>query len=187
MEILPSFYLFQGDFFGKALFYNTLRLKVIPGIRRVKNAVTFILKGVYFKLKSDSEPKDVTFTVLQCRLLGILRHRINNGEFTERSLARLVGISQPQVHNVLKGVRKLSPQTADLLLGTLKMTILDLLTQTELPGGCAHCSPERSCGVVGTVTGKAGAPAFLPASAYPLKKGPSKEIIPYFPPVERLG
>jgi plasmid maintenance system antidote protein VapI len=145
------------------------------------------LKGVYFKLKSDSEPEDVTFTVLQCRLLGILRHRINNGEFTERSLARLVGISQPQVHNVLKGVRKLSPQTADLLLGTLKMTILDLLTQADLAGRWAPCSLERSCRVVRNVTEKGGASAYSPASAYPLKKGPSKEVIPYFPAVERLG
>ena len=42
--------------------------------------------------------------------MGHLRTRIQNGELTERSLARLTGISQPHIHNVLKGAKILSPE-----------------------------------------------------------------------------
>ncbi len=83
-------------------------------------------------MESKSGSGEVTFAVLQARLLGTLRYRINNGEFTERGLARLMGISQPQIHNVLKGARKLSPKAADLFLSRLGITVLDLLTGVEV-------------------------------------------------------
>jgi predicted XRE-type DNA-binding protein len=82
-------------------------------------------------LESNSSRTDVTLTVLQARLLILLKNRINNGEFTERGLARMVGISQPQVHNVLKGARKLSLQTADRFLCKLQLSVLDLISQSE--------------------------------------------------------
>lgn len=73
-----------------------------------------------------------TFTSLQARLLRLINLRIDNGEFTERGLARLIGISQPQVHNVLKGKRKLQVQLADRIMHKFDITVLDLLYETEL-------------------------------------------------------
>jgi hypothetical protein len=45
--------------------------------------------------------------------------RIHSGEITERKLARIIGLSQPQMHNVLKGCRTLKPEIADLLIAQL--------------------------------------------------------------------
>jgi plasmid maintenance system antidote protein VapI len=73
-----------------------------------------------------------TFSTLQVRLLGLLSSRINNGEFTERGLARLIGVSQPQFHNVLKGKRKLQTKLADRILQKFEMSVLDLFHETEL-------------------------------------------------------
>ena len=58
----------------------------------------------------------MTYQDVQLRLLAYVRSQITNGELTERGFARLIGISQPHVHNVLKGVRKLSPNLLDLAL-----------------------------------------------------------------------
>jgi len=74
----------------------------------------------------------LTFREAQCRLLEDLRHRIHNGDLTERGLARISGISQPHVHNVLKGIRFLSPGSLDLILKSLNYSILDFSTQPEL-------------------------------------------------------
>ncbi|MEX2264206.1 MAG: helix-turn-helix domain-containing protein [Bryobacteraceae bacterium] len=71
------------------------------------------------------------FKVLQLRLIAKVREQVKNGEITERSLARLTGISQPHIHNVLKGVRILSPETADQILHRLRITILDLIPAAE--------------------------------------------------------
>lgn len=68
---------------------------------------------------------------LSQRLLERLRSRIRCGEFTERSLARRAGLSQPHLHNVFKGQRALSPAAADRLLEATGMTALDLLTAAE--------------------------------------------------------
>lgn len=69
----------------------------------------------------------LNFQELQRRLTAHLRERIRNGELTERSLARVTGISQPHIHNVLKGKRGFSAETADAVLRVLKLNILDLL------------------------------------------------------------
>ncbi len=74
----------------------------------------------------------MSFEMLRSRLMEHLRTRIQNGELTERSLARLSGISQPHIHNVLKGEKILSPKLEDQILSTLKMSILDLYTLEEL-------------------------------------------------------
>ena len=74
----------------------------------------------------------VTFGVLQARLIRLVNARIQNGDFTERGLARILGISQPQVHNVLKGARRLRPELADRLIANLEITVLDLLAAAEL-------------------------------------------------------
>lgn len=72
------------------------------------------------------------FEKLQERLLLLLRGRVQAGEVTERSLAKLTEISQPHIHNVLKGTRKFSPEIADSILRKLGLTVLDLFDAGEL-------------------------------------------------------
>ncbi len=74
----------------------------------------------------------LTFAQLHTRLLAVARQRIRNGEFTERGLARIAGISQPHLHNLLKGVRELSTASADSLLSGLDIGVLDLSHADEL-------------------------------------------------------
>lgn len=66
------------------------------------------------------------------RLLDGIRLRIHNGEITERGCARMLGLSQPHIHNVLKGARSLSPESFDLILKVFNFSILDLCTRNEL-------------------------------------------------------
>jgi hypothetical protein len=74
----------------------------------------------------------MTFQELQSRLVNHLRERVRSGELTERGLARLTGVSQPHIHNVLKGSRAFSVGSADLVLFHLKLDVLDLLHPLEL-------------------------------------------------------
>ena len=69
----------------------------------------------------------MTFEELRGLLLDRIRSRVHNGELTERGLARLAGISQPHMHNVLKGKRLMSPEMADRLLYHLRISVLDLI------------------------------------------------------------
>ncbi len=73
----------------------------------------------------------MTFRDLHQRLIEDLRQRVRSGEVTERSLARTTGVSQPHIHNVLKGKRLLSADMADAILGHLDMDLLDLIAQEE--------------------------------------------------------
>ena len=73
----------------------------------------------------------MTFNHLQQRLLDHLRHRVQSGQTTERALARLAGVSQPHLHNVLKGKRLLSLQMADEILHNLQLGVLDLIESGE--------------------------------------------------------
>ena len=72
------------------------------------------------------------FATLHARLLEHLRDRVRNGELTERSLARLTGISQPHMHNVLKGARILSLELTDHVILCLQFSMLDLIDRKEL-------------------------------------------------------
>ncbi|MDE3168156.1 MAG: helix-turn-helix transcriptional regulator [Acidobacteriota bacterium] len=74
----------------------------------------------------------MTFLQLQCRLLENLRRRVQRGESTERGLARLAGVSQPHLHNVLKGKRLLSIDMADEILRNLQIGVLDLMEPEEV-------------------------------------------------------
>ena len=67
------------------------------------------------------------FAYLQTQLIQYLRKRIHSGEVTERSLARLTGISQPHLHNVLKGKRFLSIDKADQILSHLQLDLRVLM------------------------------------------------------------
>jgi transcriptional regulator with XRE-family HTH domain len=51
---------------------------------------------------------------------------------TERGLARVTGISQPHIHNVLKGKKLFSAEMSDTVLRGLNLDILDLLEPAEL-------------------------------------------------------
>jgi hypothetical protein len=83
----------------------------------------------------------VDFRLLQIRLIAHIKARVRNGDGTERSLARLSGISQPHMHNVLKGARVFSPELADQVLRRLRIDLLDLLEANE-PGD----TPRRASG-----------------------------------------
>ena len=86
-------------------------------------------------MESLLAPARVTFTVLRTRLIEQVKYRIDNGEFTERGLARILGISQSQTHNVLKGARTLQMQLADRILAKLGLSTMDLFSGKELDAG----------------------------------------------------
>jgi hypothetical protein len=54
---------------------------------------------------------------------------------TERGLARLCGMSQPHLHNVLKNIRALSTDSADRLMRALNLSTEDLLWAASGGGG----------------------------------------------------
>jgi plasmid maintenance system antidote protein VapI len=57
---------------------------------------------------------------------------VRSGEATERGLARLTGVSQPHMHNVLNGKRLLSLEMADQVVGQLHLDLLDFIEPGEL-------------------------------------------------------
>jgi transcriptional regulator with XRE-family HTH domain len=69
----------------------------------------------------------MTYKDLNDRLIAVLRHRIRSGQLTERGLARATGISQPHIHNVLKGKRLLSAEAADEILRRLDLDLVELI------------------------------------------------------------
>lgn len=82
----------------------------------------------------------MSFEQLLDRVRDRVRLKVCNGEITERGLARRVGLSQSHIHNVLSGVRALTPSTADRILTGLGMALEDLLVEGELP----RMPPERA-------------------------------------------
>lgn len=93
-------------------------------------------------MKSELKSVGVTFEELARRLASYIRSRINNGEFTERSLARVLLISQPHLHNVLKGVRRVNVQFADRVMSKFKISILDLVTNQEMFDALEASNPD---------------------------------------------
>ena len=83
-------------------------------------------------MESDSDNGELLFRTLQARLLAFVNARIQNGEFSERSLAKRLGISQPHLHHVLNGDRKFETAFADVVLARFQISVLDLLTSAEL-------------------------------------------------------
>ncbi|MFN0105409.1 MAG: hypothetical protein ACKV2U_25390 [Bryobacteraceae bacterium] len=119
----------------------------------------------------------LTFAGLQHRLLDQLRGRIRNGEISERGLARLTGISQPHVHNVLKGARALSPEFADVILVHFRLSPLDLLSREEITHYLSRTSAYRESRLhpVPVLSGLLGLHQPIP------RKGPNREVhtVPY--------
>lgn len=66
-------------------------------------------------------------------LAAHIHRRLRRGDFTERSLARRAGISQPHLHNVLKGKREMSPRIADALLRELCLGVETLIAGAPSP------------------------------------------------------
>ena len=66
------------------------------------------------------------FTELLDNLVEVLRDRVRNGEITERQLAKITGISQPHMHNVIKGVKVPSPELSDRILKEIRLSVCDL-------------------------------------------------------------
>jgi hypothetical protein len=69
----------------------------------------------------------VYFHELQGRLIDAARERVRAGKLTERGLARMCGVSQPHMHNVLKNIRALSIGSSDRLMLALDIRVTDLL------------------------------------------------------------
>ena len=72
------------------------------------------------------------FAEFHDRLINLLRDKVRSGELTERGLARLTGISQPHIHNVLKGKKLFSLDVSDTILRELNLDLLDLVHPADL-------------------------------------------------------
>ncbi len=73
----------------------------------------------------------MNFQNLHERLADHIAAKVRSGEITERGLAKRAGISQPHLHNVLKGKRLFSLQSADLVMHELGLSVIDLIRETE--------------------------------------------------------
>lgn len=113
--------------------------------------------------------RKVTVQVLLTRLIAFINTRIRNGDFTERGLAKILGISQPQIHNVLKGARKLHPDLADRLFRKFDMSVLDLLEAGEI---YEEMLSRGTIGVDGA--SQAGAGSHLPPKRFSSTSSPKK-------------
>ena len=89
-----------------------------------------------------SGAESLTFRALQARLLAFVNAKIRNGEYSERGLAILLGVSQPHLHNVLKGERKLHAGLADILLEKFQISVTDLLRLPECRPNAAEADPD---------------------------------------------
>lgn len=74
----------------------------------------------------------MNFREQQRRLVAHLHSLVRSGDATERGLARLTGVSQPHMHNVLKGKRLLSLDMGDQVLAQLHLDLLDFIEPGEL-------------------------------------------------------
>jgi hypothetical protein len=73
----------------------------------------------------------MTFHDLHGVLIDYLNQCVKSGEITERGLARRTGISQPHIHNALKGKRLFSWDSADAILRELGVDLLDLIARSD--------------------------------------------------------
>jgi len=110
----------------------------------------------------------VTFEILLFKLRSLLREKVKNGELTERGMARATGVSQPHLHNILKGIRTLPPELADQLISLAGLDLQNLIGmkpfEAEGPAltGIAAASNGNSSEIEGFVPTIAG-----PVADYP--------------------
>ncbi len=100
-------------------------------------------KNIYIYFKKKYTGKAMTFELLLERLAARLRAMIENGETTERSFARRIGLSQPHLHNLLAGARSMTPRVADRILEGMELSAIDLLTEEERAGLAGPAAGER--------------------------------------------
>ncbi|MEO7144042.1 MAG: hypothetical protein ABI165_11155 [Bryobacteraceae bacterium] len=131
------------------------------------------------------------FDSLQHRLLDRLRAQVHNGETTERNLARRSGISQPHMHNMLKGVRMLTPEMGDQILRCLRWSLLDLLEPEELLGHATRMlSDLATVREIPVLAGRLGPGQTWPCAESPFERFPvecSQLASTEAPVVARLG
>ena len=113
------------------------------------------------------------FADLQAALLEQLRTRVRNGDITERRLAKIVGVSQPHIHNVLKGARTLTPALADDILQELRLSLLDLVGRERMAEYLAEIPAESETAYVPVLAGRLG-----PGHPWPQEAGPSRMALP---------
>ena len=82
----------------------------------------------------------LTLSDLQERFVDLLRKRIRNGEFTGRGLARLVRVSQPHMHNMLRRKRRFSAEVVDDLMCRLRVDARSLMEPVE---SCVDRAPKQ--------------------------------------------
>lgn len=107
-----------------------------------------------------SSPLGPGFEKLLQRLVRRLAALLSNGEYTERGLARLAGISQPHLHHILSGKRTLTPHFADAILASLGWGLEDLIPDEDLDRILlARRSPGRKKTRIPVLAGRIG-PSF---------------------------
>ena len=76
---------------------------------------------------SKSYRAPLTFYELERQTLALLNEKVRRGEISQRQLARRTGFTQPHIHNVLKGARRMHADLADAALECLDLSLRDLL------------------------------------------------------------
>jgi SOS-response transcriptional repressor LexA len=77
-------------------------------------------------------------------LTELLRTKVRNGTTTERSLAKQIGMSQPHLHNVLKGTRTLSTEMIDQCLYQLRLSVFDLMDRSAMTAYLGRQEQDRT-------------------------------------------
>jgi len=74
----------------------------------------------------------MSFKGLTANSLAYIQQLVRNGDFTECGLARFLGLSQPHMHNVLNGIRPVTPEVFDLILERFGMDVLDFYPRADV-------------------------------------------------------
>ena len=72
------------------------------------------------------------FEVLHGRVVKHLQDIVRNGVVTERGLSRMTGLSQPHIHQVLKGTKFFSMASANQVLRSLQNDLVDFLEPEDI-------------------------------------------------------
>ena len=89
-------------------------------------------------------------------MIQLARARVHAGEVSERRLAKRAEISQPHLHNVLKGIRTLSPEATDRLMRVLDVTMPEVIWS----GSDIHAADVRAIPLLRDRVGPGYAPSF---------------------------
>jgi hypothetical protein len=80
------------------------------------------------------------------KLLARVRDCVRGGRVSGRALAKLAGLSQPHMHNLLAGKRGMTPGVADRLLDALGLSLRDILGDGGLSAAPALVQFEGALG-----------------------------------------